>query len=99
MWLLLLLNRKKKNLRCCCSAGKDFDWFEGAGVRWFDFLPSLASELERFDRKLEFPEGLSFPVPWGEKDAALTFILAMLLWGVGSKRRKSFLCCCRGVYG
>lgn len=32
-------------------------------MRWFDFLPSLARELERFDRKLEFPEGLSFPVP------------------------------------
>jgi hypothetical protein len=76
--MLLLL----KNLRCC-STGKDFDWLEGAGVRWFDFLPSLARELERFDRKLEFPEGLSLPVPWGEKEAALTFILGMLFFYAG----------------
>lgn len=79
--------------RCCCSAEKDFDWFEGVGARWLDFLPSLASELDKLDRKLEVPEGLSFPEPWGEKEGALTFIVAVDSMGRGSEQDSFY-----GVY-
>jgi hypothetical protein len=89
------------HLRCCCSAGKDLLWFKGAGERWLDFLLSLTSEPDKFDRKLELPEGFSPPLPCGEKDAALTFIVAGVFLEnvVPCKGQPSVLCigccCCR----